>query len=211
MSADLHTSGEQDRAPSKALVAGVLIGGRSRRFGRPKALLRRSDGTSFVEHVVRMARAVAGEVVLLGDGPTPLSMQSMRVLPDACAHAGPLSGLCTLLEYAGKRLALLLACDMPNLRSTLLWKLYAHVDPTQAVVTFGRSDAPRVFHACCAIYSPRTLGVVRKSLADSELRMQSLLARLPIVSLVPTATEAFQLSNVNTPSELVKLNRVQLP
>ena len=70
-------------------VAGVLIGGRSLRMGRPKALLPHAEGGTMVEHAVRVARRVAVEVFLLG-------MLAPRVGENA-AMAGMLAGFLTMI------------------------------------------------------------------------------------------------------------------
>ncbi len=47
------------------LVGGILIGGASRRMGRPKALLE-WEGVTFLERIAAALQAVVPEIVLLG-------------------------------------------------------------------------------------------------------------------------------------------------
>src|SRR5262245_25240944 len=98
----------------KNLVAGVLIGGASRRMGRPKALIA-IDGTTILERTVRIAGSFADRVVLLGHAPfeIPVPVSNLLCLPDRPGGVGPIGGLCALLENAESSNALLLSCDLP--------------------------------------------------------------------------------------------------
>ncbi len=92
-------------------IAGILVGGDSRRMRQPKALLMSPQGRTMVEHVVDAARGVADEIVLLGDSPSlPCSLEDLTILPDAKPKAGPLAGLCSLLQHARDHWSVLLAC-----------------------------------------------------------------------------------------------------
>ena len=151
--------------PSSSCIAGVLVGGGSRRMGQPKALMPHPDGRTFGEHVVGVARGVAAEVVILGAlDALPSALSAVPVLDDAVPPAGPLSGLCPLLAYAQDRWALLLACDMPFLGSSILRRLLSRAGEQCDAVAYARDDRPGTFHTCCALYHPRVLPAARQEL-----------------------------------------------
>ncbi|MCB9867357.1 MAG: molybdenum cofactor guanylyltransferase [Phycisphaerales bacterium] len=170
-------------------------------MGTAKALLRHPRGCSFAQNAMAVAREVTAEVVLLGEMISS-DAHGTPVIPDAAPAAGPLGGLCSLLEYAAPRYALLLACDLPFLRPALLWKLLAQASPEVDAVAYCRNGAPATYHTCCALYSPTVLPAVKDRLARRALRMQDLLGSLSVAGLAPTATENLQLTNVNSPAEL---------
>jgi molybdopterin-guanine dinucleotide biosynthesis protein A len=58
------------------ILGGVLVGGQSRRMGRPKQLVEIGGGT-MVEHVVRALSEEVDEVVLLGDSPVPAALANL--------------------------------------------------------------------------------------------------------------------------------------
>lgn len=185
-------------------VAGILVGGQSRRMGRPKLSLPTANGRTLVEHVagaVSRAGQWIDEVLLLGvGGELPSSLAGLRILPDVEVNAGPLAGLCALLDHAGPRWSLLLACDMPLLESSLLGRFWTAASPNVDAVTCGRPDRPNTWHACCALYHPRILPAAMKEL-KGDRSLQNLLASIRVATLTPSPAEQRMLSNVNTPQD----------
>ncbi|MFH0981339.1 MAG: molybdenum cofactor guanylyltransferase [Planctomycetota bacterium] len=186
-------------------VAGVLAGGASRRFGKPKALLQLADGRTFLEHVATVAAEVAAEVVILGEPPgIPPALASVPILPDAEANSGPLGGLCALLKYAAPRWGLLLACDLPALHAGVLRRLLqaAEGDPSADALAFACRDASKSYEACCALYHARVLGTALDLLRSGSTGLQFLLQQVRSVALVPSDEEARALFDVDTPQDL---------
>ena len=190
---------------SSELIAGILIGGRNRRMGRCKALLP-WRGKTFVEHVVSVASTVADEIVLLGDLDLHIpSFSGIARLSDPPGGDGPLAGLTSLLEYAGSRWTLLLACDMPMLTVDVLERLVQARDESVDAVAFRRPDRESGFHACSAAYHPRALSAVRAELSNGVGKIQNVLHAVRCTALIPTAKEEGLLVNVNTPENLASL------
>jgi molybdenum cofactor guanylyltransferase len=192
-------------------VAGVLVGGQSSRLGRPKALLLLADGRTLVEHVVSVARQQSEwieRVVFLGTcADLPATMTELPMLEDALPQGGPLAGLCPLLENAGRRWGLLLACDMPLLQPPILERLRRALRAEHDAVAFQRSDRPETYHACCALYHPRLLPAARHELRHGKRSLQGLLAMARVGALTPTAAEEKMLTNLNTPADYDRLRR----
>ena len=105
-------------------------------MGRPKALIELPTGGTMIEHAVWVARQVTDEVVVLGrEIRLPASLAKLTILDDAKPDGGPLAGLCSLLKRANRGWGLLLACDMPYIKSAVIRRLLAQADPD--------TDAPR--------------------------------------------------------------------
>lgn len=136
-------------------VVGIFVGGASRRMGGyPKGLLpaTEKDGSTIVLRTLRLADAIASEVVLLGAHDAYRHLPC-RTLVDEREGAGPLGGLVTLLSYAKDSFAIGLACDMPYLTAPLLRRLATATDAAPIVAPrdggrwsalFARYDAARV-------------------------------------------------------------------
>jgi molybdopterin-guanine dinucleotide biosynthesis protein A len=155
---------------------------------------------------VDVASTVAGEIVLLGDldlNIPGLSGIARRSDPTGCV--GPLAGLSSLLEYAGSRWSLLLACDMPMLTVEVLERLIQARDESVDAVAFRRLDHECEFHACCAAYHPRALPAVRAELSTGVGKIQNVLRAVRCMGLIPAAEEEELLVNVNTPEDLASL------
>ncbi|MEW6253325.1 MAG: molybdenum cofactor guanylyltransferase [Planctomycetota bacterium] len=190
-------------------VAGVLVGGLSTRMGRPKATLPHPNGRTLLEHVISVARQPdlwIDEIVLLGRcADPPASLADMRTLADPLPNAGPLAGLCALLEYAVDRWALLLACDMPRLQPSLLERLRVAAGPEHDAVVFRRPDRPGGYHTCCALYHPRLLPAALHELRHGSGSLQRPLAAARVAALDPLPVEEEMLTNLNTPAEYERL------
>lgn len=203
-------------------LAGILVGGGSNRMGRCKALIELPGGETMIERVHEAAAAVASEVVILGEGvQLPEKLSALAVLADAVPAGGPLAGLCSLLEHAGNRWALMLACDMPKLGAVTLRKLIDRaddgVDDRVDAIAFARPDQPDSCHACCALYHPRILPAALDELRTRDTvrqgragraSLQALLRRIDTTILQPTPADDTQLANVNSPDDLRQLGLI---
>jgi len=108
----------------------VLIGGGSRRMGRPKHLLREGSPagslreTTWLERTVDALAHVADRVVLAGGGALPETLARLTRLPDVPDAQGPLAGLLACMRWAPWVTWLVTACDLPDLvPEALAWLL----------------------------------------------------------------------------------------
>ncbi|NOX59395.1 MAG: molybdenum cofactor guanylyltransferase [Planctomycetes bacterium] len=196
-------------------VAGVLIGGKSTRFGRPKALEPLPSGKTVIAHVLSVVEACADalcidDVVLLGKGQTydlPPEIASHTQLADCAKGAGPLAGLHSLLTHAGDRWALMLACDLPLIQETLLHPLFSI--PSQEdlpdVVAYQTDLKRRPFFTCCALYHPRILPRVDQALDAGDYRLQSILRAVATKAIQPSPEQRRMLQDINTPEDKNRL------
>ncbi|MGE0761350.1 MAG: molybdenum cofactor guanylyltransferase, partial [Pirellulaceae bacterium] len=199
------------------IVAGVLVGGQSRRMGRPKLLLPHPFASSFVEHIVAEARQVVSEVFLLGSHVSlPASLRGVPQLPDVRENGGPLAGLCSLLEVASNRRVLLLACDLPLLDASVLRRLIARAGPEGGAVAFAHKGSAASaagviakWHTCCALYHPRILPIAQRELLHGRSSLQRVLRSVRVTTLQPDADIERLMNNVNTPNELANLTFAQ--
>lgn len=103
-----------ERAP---VFACVLIGGASKRMGRPKHLLPLDDGIgeTWLHRTVRVLQPFCQQVVLSGRGEIPSDLRHLPHLPDSPGVHGPLAGLLSVMRWAPRADWLLSACDLPFL------------------------------------------------------------------------------------------------
>lgn len=193
---------EHDSINQRRLVAGILAGGKSRRMGRPKALIRLPSAKTMIEHVAETAALVAHEVVILGQAcELPESLAHLKVLEDEAPNAGPLGGLAALLRYAHDRWALLLACDMPLLEAGVLAMMLNEMTSNSDAVVFEHRASPGNHHACCALYHARLCHIARDMLAQRELSLQDLIRRVRTKVIVVPPQHEHQLRNINSPAD----------
>lgn len=117
---------------SGGIVAGIFVGGRATRMGgRPKGLLR-IDGETLVERWIALLGAAGVRCVLVGahDAYAGIGVASIA---DRGVDLGPLGGLLALLDEAGDRDAISVACDMPYVGAGLLARLIGEAPDAPAL------------------------------------------------------------------------------
>ena len=186
-------------APSVDVVAIVLAGGASSRFGSDK-LAASLDGRPLLHHALEAVASVADRIVVViaPEAPSPPVPEALAarvvVARDAAAHGGPLAGLAAGLaadvtpggdvarRIAGVegpgRIALVVGGDMPTLVPAVLRLLVERLaaDPALAAMTLAASrPAPLPM----AVRPAATRGAIETILASGGRR--SLLAPLEVV------------------------------
>ena len=192
--------------------AGILIGGRSQRMGKPKALIE-YDGATLIERTIATVRPVVDSIALLGteiDYALPDSCNSIPILPDAIANIGPLGGLLSLLERCEPDdAALLLACDMPFLSSELIIRLRdcgrdpsSHWDAIVPVTSDATNNDESKSHPCCTLYRPSCIPAIKQAIDAKKFGLMRVLQQLRVNDLTLTPTEARWVTNWNTPADI---------
>ncbi|MGA8028070.1 MAG: molybdenum cofactor guanylyltransferase [Bryobacteraceae bacterium] len=172
----------------------VLVGGRSTRMGRDKALLR-CNSSSLLEEVASKVAAAAGSVALIGE-PERYAWLGWDCLPDLRPGLGPLAGIEAALESRRGEVNLIVACDMPGLETPWLLRLLAKTEETNAPCVVAR-DADRQFHPLLGVYKTVCLPAVRNALDHKRLKVSDLVRGLQAVTLDIGQT----IRNVNTPED----------
>ena len=172
-------------------VAGfVLVGGKSRRMGRDKALLADASGP-LVEKVALEVRKAAGSVALLGD-PARYGHLGLPVIPDVIAGCGPMSGLHAAVSSAETDWILIVACDLPNVDEALLGSLINEARPGVRCVA---AETASGLEPLCAVYHRNTYIEIEAALREGRLRMRDLVAQLGAIGV---ETDSRLVRNVNT-------------
>lgn len=110
----------------------VLAGGKSRRMGRPKALLELA-GMAFLERVLKTLAKKIPRVFIVGTPPEPERFGEWEIVPDRLPGNGVLTGLHAGLGACRGEWAFCGCCDMPGLDAQVPGILWEEAD--------GRHDA----------------------------------------------------------------------
>lgn len=183
-------------------MAAILVGGKSSRFGRNKALAKIGD-QSLLECVMTVANKVTREVVLVGGRGSDYTWTQLTHVPDLVPGLGPLSGLHALGQAFPRHSILLLACDMPFLDAVILETLLLHSKkPIDCVVP----KIAGVVQPLCAVYHQAVQKHVQ-TLLHEQGSMQQLLQKCQTLYLhtqdflcTPPLEKYF--SNVNREEDL---------
>lgn len=197
------------------LLGAVLAGGRSRRYGRDKAM-ELVAGVPMLHRAIHTLQAVMDDVVVISCNHADVP-KGIRVLPDARPGHGPLGGLHTaLLEAVARELhgVLLLACDLPLVSGGVLGAIVAQAETSLEPWAAAAPSRPGGVEPLCAVYGCAALPLVEERLDGPDLSMHSLFRaldgrELSLASLGLDRDETFL--NVNTPEDLVRAHLHQSP
>lgn len=198
---------------SRPLFAGLLVGGKSVRMGRPKQLV--SFGASTLGEIAAHALSgglgeaephgdcepLSSNLAVLGAGPLPDALQCLPRLPDPPGLAGPVAGLLAAHRWLPHAAWVLAACDHPWLSAADIRWLIQQRRPGKWAIIPRQSDD----HPCptLALYEPQALTVLERSIlvrGAGNVRIAQLFNH-PRTLIFPSFTRG--LENVNTPQELM--------
>lgn len=118
-------------------LGAVLAGGRSRRMGRPKALVE-LRGRPLIAYPLEAVRGAGLEALIVAKPGSELPDLDCEVLREPADPVHPLAGLLSVLGAAGGRRVVALACDMPFVPPALLSWLAESADAAAVIETGGR-------------------------------------------------------------------------
>lgn len=178
-------------------TAVILCGGKSSRMGFDKSLLQ-IDGEYMLLRSVRQLKSIFSKVLLVTDKQSkfPTIFSQVKILEDHYPEKGPLGGLVTALESVETQHLFLLACDIPNLNSTLIQRMARYNEAYDVVLCEQDKRLEPLF----AFYRTSCLPVLQSQLATNDWRIRKEFDQL--VVKVVALDSSFTLKNVNTPKEL---------
>jgi len=197
--------------PRPRLFRVVLAGGRSRRYGSPKARAR-LVGLTLLERALAILQAADLETGVIAnradDLPADPISAGVPVRPDLTPGAGPLGGLHAALSWARERGdpgVFLLGCDLPLVPPALVARLATGFDTARPTVP--ASPGPLGIEPLCACYPVSLVTAAEDWLAAGRFGLGEFVrAHDPVVvtrdqvAAVAGAEHAFL--NINTPADL---------
>ncbi|MBM3771899.1 MAG: molybdenum cofactor guanylyltransferase [Acidimicrobiia bacterium] len=189
------------------LSAAILIGGRATRYGGHDKGALVIGGRTIRDRQVEVLSLVSDDVSIVG-GDTPVANDlpaHVRWVPDEHPGLGPLAGIEAALRAARHDLVAIVACDMPGLTSAFLTQLVALTGQTDVDVVVPKTE--QRYHPLCAVYrAPTCLPVVAERLAEGQLAVKALFARLRLREVTGAELAAMGdpqrlLANINTPAD----------
>jgi molybdopterin-guanine dinucleotide biosynthesis protein A len=179
----------------------VLVGGKSRRFGRDK-LVEPWGGKVLVQHPIGALRRVFGaRVKLVGECDPRIPPLADGVIPDTRSGVGPIGGIAAALEYWNGPV-FVLAGDMPAVSEPDIRNVIEHARRHEGpLAVLAATD--RV-HPCFGLYRPGCLPLLLDRLSKGELRLA---AALPSERCAAVAVSQGSTKNVNHPESDVQTAR----
>ncbi len=189
------------------LSVAIIAGGKSRRFGEPKALARFGE-RSLLEHALWLAQTLTPEVmVITGENNFEFSLP-VPSFPDIIPACGPLGGLYTALVQARSIFVATLPCDMPLLSAGVYRELYRRMDGEKPVVAVSHKG----LEPLVAIWPRSALQTVHDHLVSRQLKLREVFQTLGMIAVpLPQVMSVYRpemFHNVNTRQDLEELNEL---
>lgn len=146
-------------------AAVILVGGKSSRMGRAKALLP-FDNEPLIAHVVRRLKSWFPEIIVVAAPDQELPELSAVLVRDEIAYQGPVSGIYHGLKAATKDVCFVTSCDAPFLNFELIDHLLEQISDYDVVVPFWQER----FQPLHAIYRTSVVPLLKEQLERGELR-----------------------------------------
>jgi molybdopterin-guanine dinucleotide biosynthesis protein A len=197
-----------------SVVGAVLVGGRSARMRRPKALLTApGSAQTLLERTVAILRQRLSSVALLGTPPFALpesvALAGLLEIPDRPHVGGPLAAMLGAFDARARVAWLIAACDLPLVEPGAIdWLLAQRRSDRLAVLPRLRAGS-REIEPLLAVYEPAARPLLERLAAEPAGASRSLqrLFGLPGVASprVPAALRSCW-TNVNSPDDWARLN-----
>ena len=146
-------------------AAVILVGGKSSRMGRPKALLP-FDGEPLIIHVLRTLKTMFAETVVVAAPDQELPELPAALVRDEIAYQGPVSGIYHGLKASAKNVCFVTSCDAPFLNLQLIAHLLAQISECDVVAPYWQDR----FQPLHAVYRSRVAPLLKEQLERNELR-----------------------------------------
>lgn len=193
---------------SAAVLGAIIAGGRSTRYGRPKAL-ECVAGVRLVDRVLAALRPVTGNVVMIANDASIADAAGLPWRSDTLPELGALGGIYTALLWAhekGSRGVLAVACDMPFVSEGLLRRIVEQATTTGADVVIPESGGRRGVEPLCAFYAISCIPAIEQRAAEGDHRMIGFydlvsVTRIPLAEAEQFGSAARLFLNVNTPED----------
>lgn len=186
------------------MVGVILVGGKSRRYGRNKAL-ELFQGERLIDRRVRTIRALFPEVLVITNEPELYLHLDVAVVRDVIPEKGPLGGIYTGLVFAQGEKVFVTACDMPFVQPALIRRM-VQLAADYDVVVPQKAEGLEPLHA---IYSPRCLPQIKTMLDGGELQVISFFPAVKVYRISSDEIgqldpEGLSFFNINTPDDMHK-------
>lgn len=207
------------------MITGIILaGGKSKRMGENKALMRLGNDT-LIEHVIERVRPITDELLIITNSPDEYAHLGITLHGDIVQNAGALGGIHTGLTHATHDTVLCVGCDSPFLVSNLICYLVSALEKYDAVMPYtykssieysgriGKDQRPTILQTLCAAYSKSCLTAIEVMLNESDFRVHALAEHAKVLTISPDIWQTYDSDglsffNINSPEDFEKAKSI---
>ena len=190
-------------------VAGViLVGGKSSRFGKNKALVK-LNGIPLLDRVISVMSSLFQHLVLITNTPDEYAHLNLPMHEDLIKNLGPLGGIYTGLTVIRERIGFFVGCDMPFLSTGLI----RHMVETRGDFDVVIPEVSGKVEPLHGLYNQNCLPVIKNMIDSGALQINRFFPEVLVRYVCEVEIRKFDpklrsFVNINRPDELRRLKKI---
>ncbi len=181
----------------KHITGIILAGGKSSRMGTDKGFLK-LNGKFFVEHSIAAISPLVSRIIIVSNNSAYDSFKLERV-NDIIQDSGPLAGIYSGLNHSKTDYNLVLSCDIPLIKTSILEMLINAQDGDSDIVQIVSQGKQMPL---IALYKKHCEPTFFKLLQNDERRLHIALNQCKVKNIELNSEYDVFTKNINTPEEL---------
>ena len=188
----------------------IQAGGKSTRMGQDKGLMPFLN-TTMIQYILQQVAEMGEETIIISNNVENYKDLGYPVYPDVIPNWGALGGLYSALFHASYKTVLLLACDMPIIKTALLQHLISLSGEYDAVIP--RLNSSEFAEPFRAVYKKSCLGPIMSAINAGQRRVISFFEEVDIRFVERKEVLVFDpdlvsFMNANTPKDIKTIEKI---
>ena len=182
----------------------ILAGGKSRRLGYKTKALLQVGNKRIIERVIDAVHGVTDRVILITNSPDDYKYLGLAMFGDIIPDSGPIGGIYTGIRNSQTHQNIIIACDMPFIKSELLEFLLQKSEGYDIVIP-ATIDG---YHPLCAIYSKNCIKPAKSLIESKSLKVTNLFQYVKVNKVIFGENDPYYTQNmffnVNTEEDYIR-------
>ena len=195
------------------ILAVVLAGGKSKRFGADKNQAK-LGGITLLEHVLKKVTPKFNKTLIISNQNLNIKkINSVSIVPDYIqGNLGPLIGVLTAMKWIKKnnekyQWVATFPCDTPFFDKTIIEEYKSKINLNESLLYFVKSNEKR--HNIFGLWSVKLIDTLEKDLVDNNYRKVEKWADKIGVKIINIKNDKFDsFFNINTKADLEDANKL---
>lgn len=141
----------------------ILSGGKSKRMGLNKSLLKIGDQT-IIERTAELMKGLFARVLLITNSPDEYKFLGLEIFEDIYKNVGPIAGIHSGLVHSDTKKNFIIFCDMPFVDKGVIEYIINY--KTDKLITIAKSDG--FIQQLCGLYSGKVLPEIVKLIEEDK-------------------------------------------
>ena len=187
----------------------VLAGGKSKRFGRDKSIIKLKDKT-LIEHTLDKIKFKFNKIIIVSND--KISNDYFVIKDCLDGHLGPLVGVLTAMKWVKKNNHIYswiatFPCDTPFFNVSLIDKFHEASKSNDSLLYFAKSQKKR--HNIFGLWSLELIETLEKDIIENKYRkVEEWANKIGVKTIDVAYKETDPFFNINTKEDLVEAKKI---